>query len=294
MITRLTIHAEEIYSGTTTAGAGSKLHFSLICTENCCIFLFIRLFIIESNVLICSSFQCETTSTANMHVSLCACVPACTRVCLCVCLWLLNALRFLTVVVNLIRVSLCYRHSCSKSGRLTLNTFCFLPSRSGTETMTWTLLKDHRPIRKKQANGAQTPDRKSEVCAASLENEHPGRPPGFSMKHHLHHHVIVQPLPCDAWCSISAAHYNDNIKSSATKKRLFSVESRTHAHHSPLLALLHSMPPLSETASNTDGHPANPGHLCTAGTRVFFTWWCFVGSYSLLHSGISKPYLSLI
>lgn len=83
MITRLTIQAEEIYSGTTTAGAGSKLHFSFICTENCCIFLFIRFFMTESNILICSSFPCETTSTANMHVTLCACVRA--RVCSCVC-----------------------------------------------------------------------------------------------------------------------------------------------------------------------------------------------------------------
>lgn len=256
---------------------------------NCCIFLFIMLFITESVILISSSFSCETTSTANMHVSLSVCVHARVHVCVCVCLWLLNALCFLTVVVNLIRVSRCYRHSCSKSSRLTLNTSCFLLSWSGTETKGWTLLKDHRPFRENKQTALRVRDenRKSEVCAASCENEHPGWPPGFSIKHHLQHHVIVQPLPCDALCSILATHHKDNIKSSATKKRLFSMENRTHAHHSPPLALLCSMPPLSETGSNTDGHPANPGHLCTTETRVqVFTWWCFVSSYSLLHSEV--------
>lgn len=84
-------------------------------------------------------------------------------------------------------------------------------------------------------------------------------------------HVMVHPFPRDAGRPILAARRGDNIKSSATKKRLFSMRTRTHAHHSPPIALLGSMPPLSQTGSNADGRPANPGQMCTETKVQVFT-----------------------
>lgn len=90
------------------------------------------------------------------------------------------------------------------------------------------------------------------------------------MKHRLRH-VTVHPFPCDAGRPILAARRGDNIKSSATKKRLFSMCTRTHAHHWPPMALLCSMPPLSQAGSNADRRPANPGQMCTETKVQVFT-----------------------